>query len=198
MNEMAGQSDPGPSQVPLVETNAPLRIREGQYISRGQKIFDLIDASTVFAEFFAGTRQLTYLNRGTAVQVNALDNSAQQAFSKVSLIQPYYNEGTTFSLLRARLSNTDGRWKVGQLITVKTDADSKFGTWLPRTAVLQLGSKYIVFVKKGHVFAPAYVTVNERRGEWVDIGDSLSRDTNVAVNGWFMVDSESFVRVDSL
>ena len=198
MNEMGGQSDPNPPQIPTVETNTPLQIREGQYISQGQKIFDLINASTVFAEFFAGTEQLTYLSRGTAVQVNALDNSAQQAFSKVSLMQPYYSEGTTFSLLRARLSNADGKWKVGQLITVKTDADSKFGTWLPRTAVLQLGSRYIAFVKKEQVFVPAYISVKERRGEWVDIGESLSKDTEVAVNGWFMVDSESFVRVDSL
>lgn len=198
MNDMGLQSDVNPSQVPKVETNAPLQIREGQYVSQGQKIFDLINASSVFAEFFAGTQQLNYLKRGTSVQVDALDHPAQQAFSKVSLIQPYYDEGTTFSLLRARLGNADRKWKIGQLITVKTDTDTKFGTWLPRTAVLQMGTRNIAFVKKGQVFVPTYISVKERRGEWVDIGDSISKDAEVAVNAWFMVDSESFVRVDSL
>ena len=198
MGSMGGGASPSASKVPSVEVNSALQLREGQYVSTGQKLFDLVNANSVWAEFFAGAEQLKYLKRGTSIQVTALDNESLKSFAKISLVQPYYAEGSTFSLLRARIANQDKKWKVGQLIAVKTDADSKFGNWLPRTSILSLGSKYVVFVKKGAVFAPVYVSVNEHRGDWVDIGDSLDKNTEVAVNAWFMVDSESFIQVDSL
>jgi membrane fusion protein, copper/silver efflux system len=193
-----GNSGSVASQVPQVETNSPLQLREGQYVNQGQKIFNLINAGSVWAEFFAGADQLNYLKRGTPVQVTALDDRSQSSLTKISLVQPYYSEGSTFSLVRARVNNSGQRWKVGQLIEVKTDVDSKFGTWLPRTAVVHLGSRYVAFIKKQGNFVPVYITVVERRGDWVDIGDSLPKDMDVAVNAWFLVDSESFVRVDSL
>ncbi len=198
MNSMSEQSLPSPSQVPQVESNSPLLVREGQYLNAGQKVFSLINANSVWAEFFAGSDQLTILRKGTSVQVTSIDNPNQKSFSKISLIQPYYNEGTSFSLLRARINNPDKGWKVGQLVSVKADVDNKFGTWLPRSSVLHLGSRYVSFVKKDGTFVPAYVQVKEQRGEWVDIGDSLSKQSEVAVNAWFMVDSESFVKVDSI
>lgn len=199
MNSMGGGTGSlGPSQVPQVETNSPLQLREGQYVNQGQKLFSLINANSVWAEFFAGAEQLSYIKRGADVQVTALDNRSQHSFTKISLIQPYYNEGSTFSLVRAKINNAAKQWKVGQLIEVKTDVDSKFGTWLPRTAVLHLGSGFVAFVKRESNFVPVYVKIIERRGEWVDIGDSLAKDAEVAVNAWFMVDGESFVRVDSL
>lgn len=198
MNSMSAEPGDSPSQVPQVEGNSPLFVREGQYLNAGQKVFSLIHANSVWAEFFAGSDQLSILRKGTSVQVTSIDNPNHTSFSKISLIQPYYNEGTSFSLLRARISNPDKKWKIGQLVTVKADVDNKFGTWLPRTSVLHLGSRYVSFVKKDGTFVPAYVQVKEQRGEWVDIGDSLSKESEVAVNAWFMVDSESFVKVDSL
>ncbi|MBC8053891.1 MAG: efflux RND transporter periplasmic adaptor subunit [Sphingobacteriaceae bacterium] len=198
MNIMGAGSGSSAGQIPQIDTNSPLQIREGQYLAQGQKVFDLINSNSVFADFFASTRQLSSLKRGMAVQVTALDNPSQKAISKVSLIQPYFTDGNTFSLVRARISNGGLRWKIGQLITVKAESESAFGTWLPRTAVLQTGSKFIAFVKNGGAFVPAYVSVAVARGDWVNIGDSLNKKAEVAVNAWFMVDSESFVKVDSL
>jgi membrane fusion protein, copper/silver efflux system len=201
-NGMGGMSNgaqsANPVQVPVVQGNTPLQVREGQYVSQGQKLFSLINASSVWAEFFASPDQLRFFKRGTAVQISSIDKPNQKALSTVSLIQPYYSEGSSFPLLRAGVSNAQGIWKVGQLVEVKTDADSQYGVWLPKTAVLHLGTQYIAFVKRGQNFVPVYVTVGERRGDWVDIGDSLPKDADAAVNAWFMVDSESFVRVEKL
>lgn len=198
MDGMEGQPTSNPTGIPPVETNAPLQLREGQYVNQGQKLFELVNASSVFADFFAGTEHLVYFKKGREIQVSALDNPGQKSFSKISLIQPYYSEGNTFSLLRAKIDNGNKKWKIGQLITIKTDTESKFGVWLPRTAVLQLGTKYIAFVQKGKAFVPVYVTVAQKRGDWIDVGSSLGKTAEVAVNAWFMVDSESFVKVDSL
>ena len=72
------------------------------------------------------------------------------------------------------------------------------GTWVPRRSVLQMGGKYVVFVKLEGGFKPLYVEVASRMGDWVDIGKSLSNTTEIAANAWFLVDSESFVKPDSI
>ena len=198
MSEMSGSTAGLPSQIPQVETNSPIMVREGQYVSSGQKIFSLINAGTVWADFFAGADQLQYLKKGTSIQLASVDNSSQKAVSKINLVQPYYSGGTSFTRMRAKIDNPGMKWKVGQLISISTDVSTNFGNWLPRTAVLQMGTRYVAFVKNGGAFVPVYVKIKQHSGDWVDVADSLRKDQDVALNAWFMVDSESFVKVDSL
>ncbi|WP_207426961.1 efflux RND transporter periplasmic adaptor subunit [Pedobacter sp. SYSU D00535] len=198
MSSMGGGASSSTPSVPKVTSNAPLQLREGQYVSAGETLFQLINAADVWAEFFAGPEQLRFLKKGSLVQLTSVDDPRLKTAARVTLLQPYYSEGNSFSLLRAKVGNTARQWKVGQLISVKTELDRKFGTWIPRTSVLSLGTRNVVFVKQGAAFVPRYVELVERRGNWVDVGSGLSKDTELAVNAWFLVDSESLVDVDSL
>jgi hypothetical protein len=45
---------------------------------------------------------------------------------------------------------------------------------------------------------PVKVKVTGILGDWVNIGNSISKSADVAANAWFLVDSESFIKVDSL
>ncbi|MEJ7780863.1 MAG: efflux RND transporter periplasmic adaptor subunit [Daejeonella sp.] len=196
-----GKSESSSSAIPAlpdISTSSPIQLREGQYISAGQKLFSLINASQVWAEFYAAPDQLNEFKKGTTVQVQSVDILNQRTSVPVSLIQPYYNQGVNYSLVRATIPNADKRWKVGQLITVTREGKSNYGTWLPRTAVLQLGTRYVSFVHRKGAFVPVYVQVENLSGDWVDIGNSLNSHEPVAVNAWFLVDSESFIKVERL
>ena len=184
--------------VPVVSNSRPLSLREGQYVSAGQKLFDLINPSRVWVEFYAKPEQLANFKRGTVVKVASLNDPASKVSSKVSLIQPFYNEGSNFSLVRAPLDNQSGKWKVGELVTVRKETEGVSGTWLPRTAVLQVGTRQVIFTKRSFGFVPQTVTVKGVLGDWINIGGSLEKETEVAKNAWFLVDSESFIKVDSL
>lgn len=184
--------------LPDISTSSSIKLREGQYISAGQKLFSLINASQVWAEFYAAPDQLNGFKKGTMVEIQSVDVPNQKAIVPVSLIQPYYNQGVNYSLVRATVSNSDKTWKVGQLISVTNEGKSDYGTWLPRTAVLQLGTRYVSFVHRNGAFLPVYVKVFNLSGNWVDIGNSLPSTQRVAVNAWFLVDSESFIKVERL
>lgn len=184
-----------PASTPNVASSSPLLLREGQYVSVGQKLFGLVSASTVWAEFYARPDQLEKFKRGTMVQIQSIDNESKRSRVPVTLIQPYYNEGSNYSLVRASISNGNMLWKVGELVNVGSENTRKMGNWLPRKAVLQLGSKYVVFVKDGNAFKPAYASVKAISGDWVDIGNSIPQEQEVAENAWFLVDSESFITV---
>ena len=197
---MSGMSQATNQEIPSVEaisTGQALQIREGQYVNAGQTLFSLVNTDQVWAEFFANSEQLNGFKNGTKIMVNAVNSDGQGQEVKVNLIQPYYREGFNYSLIRANLPNVNRLWKVGQLINVlkKTELE---GNWVPKTAVLQLGKKYIVFVNRNAAFVPVYVDVNAITAEWVDVGNSLKSDQKIAHNAWFLVDSESFIKAERL
>lgn len=200
MGGMGGSGSAGTSgntPLPNVASNSPILLREGQYISVGQKLFGLVNANAVWAEFYVSPDNLQLFKRGITVQIESVDVKSKRARVPISLVQPYYNEGVNYSLVRATVPNENRHWKVGELITASTESTRKVGSWLPRTAVLQLGSRYVSFIKNNGAFTPRYVQVRSIAGDWIDIGNSITEDQEVASNAWFLVDSESFIKVQS-
>lgn len=197
-SSMGGSAVPASSSVPSINSTSALTIREGQYVSAGQKLFDLINATSVWAEFYLRPEQLKKISRGTEVEVTAADDPSMSVTTRVSLVQPYYNEGSSFTVARAVISNPGRVWRVGQLVNVNTNSDGVYGTWVPRKAVLQMGGRYVLFVKEQGGFKPVYINVINRMGDWVDIGKGISAQTEIAANAWFLVDSESFIKPDSI
>jgi hypothetical protein len=57
-----------------------------------------------------------------------------------------------------------------------------------------MGKKYIVFLNRDSAYVPVYVDVKAMAGEWVDVGESLNTDQKIAINAWFLVDSDSFIK----
>ena len=193
-----GSASNSTPSIPDVATNSPLQLREGQYVSVGQRLFSLVNSNVIWAEFYVNPSDIDKFKRGSMIEVQSVDVKAKRSRVPVSLIQPYYSEGTNYSLVRATVNNLDKSWKVGELITVKSESTRKIGNWLPRTAVLQLGTRYVSFIKKNNAFVPVYVAVKSISGEWIDIGNSIDMTQDVAVNAWFLVDSESFINVQSI
>lgn len=198
MSEMnsGGSADAIPS-VQAISTGQVLQIREGQYVSSGQKLFNLINTDQVWAEFFARPDQLQEFKQGFKVSIQSLDIAEQNSEVKVDFIQPHYREGINYSLIRANLSNSNSAWKVGQLISVLKQS-KVIGNWVPRSAVLQLGKRYAVFIKRNSAFVPVFVQVNTLSDKWVDIGNSLGDEQEIAINAWFLVDTESFIKAERL
>ncbi|MDP3468587.1 MAG: efflux RND transporter periplasmic adaptor subunit [Daejeonella sp.] len=184
-------------EIPDIPAGGSLQIREGQYINAGQKLFDLINTDQVWAEFFARPDQLQEFKPGKRVLVQSIDLADQRSEVAVSLIQPYFSNGINYSLIRANMPNSTKSWKVGQLISVSRDAAIE-GNWLPATALVQVGTQYVVFIKKDKGFIPVFVKLKHRADQWIDIGESLEPDTELAINAWFLIDSEGFIKAKRL
>jgi len=198
MNSMnTSASSPKVPEIPDIPTGGALQIREGQYINAGQKLFDLINTDQVWAEFFARPDQLQEFRQGKNVMVQSIDLADQRTEVTVSLVQPYFKDGTNYSLIRANVPNSTKIWKVGQLISVSREAAFE-GYWLPATALVQVGTQYVVFVKNDNVFVPVFVKLKHQADQWIDIGDSLKTDAELALNAWFLIDTESFIKAKRL
>lgn len=189
-----GSSASSSPEVPAVPTSSPLQLREGQYVSQGQSLFKIIKTNDVWVEFYIQPEQLEIFKRGTKITVSSTTADDKAAESLVSLVQPYYSSGSSYPLVRAVLPNSRKSWRIGEIVRVSKEEVKKNGVWLPKTAVLSLGGRSVSFVKQGAMFVPVDVSINGYAGEWVDIGESLG-DREVAMNAWFLMDSESFIQV---
>lgn len=195
---MGGSESQSSSSIPAINKPGPLSVREGQYVTAGQKLFNLINPSSLWAEFYLRPEQLDVIRKGTTLEISPADDPSLKIHTTVSLIQPYYNEGSNFTVARAVIENAGRRWRVGQLINVNTASEGIAGSWIPRKAVLQMGGRYVAFLKQPGGFRPVFVQVKNLTNDWADIGNSLSSTAEIAVDAWFLVDSESFIKPDSV
>lgn len=193
---MGGMGVSSSQELPAVAPSSPLQLREGQYISQGQTLFKIINSKDVWVEFYVQPEQLEVFKKGTRISVSSANTNDNPVESAVSIVQPYYSSGTNYPLVRAVLSNKAKRWRIGELVKVSKAEVKKSGVWLPRTAVLGLGGRSISFVKQDGLFIPRDVSIHAYAGDWVDIGESIG-DREVAINAWFLMDSEGFIQAEN-
>lgn len=195
MGGMPESSSPSPAPVPDVPATGPISLSEGQYVSAGETLFRVADNDRVWAEFYINPAQRKVLKPGVRVQIHSENNPDQKVSSEISTVLPFYKAGADFSLARAVLANSSDIWKPGQLVTARIAGKNKEGNWLPRSSVLQMGTRYVAFVRRHGVFIPVNIKVEGTAGNWIDVGSSLGEEDEAALHAGFLVDSESFIKV---
>src|SRR5262249_44236435 len=93
---------------------------------------------------------------------------------------------------RVELDNPDLRLKPEMYVTAEIAATLDEGLAVPADAVLDSGTKQVVFVAggDGH-FEPRAVRLGQRAGDYVEVLDGVRDGEQVVVAANFMVDSES-------
>ena len=126
----------------------------------------------------------------------SFDNTNKEAVNaKVNFVQPFFKAGENFIKLRVYLNNVNGKHEMGQLVTARFNATSN-GLWIPTTAVLNLGTRKIVFVKRRGMFRPYWVETGRESSDWTELISGADESDSIAYKAQFMVDSESFIKVN--
>ncbi len=100
-----------------------------------------------------------------------------------------------FIFVRAALPAQNNSPLIGQLVTGKATYSTGTALWVPKEAVLDLGTQSVVFLKVNGVFKPSSVQTGERANGLVEVLSGLNAKDVIAANAQFLVDSESFIRV---
>ncbi|MBS1491133.1 MAG: efflux RND transporter periplasmic adaptor subunit [Bacteroidetes bacterium] len=172
-----------------------LSIREGMYVTTGQSLFNVVEGTQLWAELYFPA-SVTQLQVGDPLQLKVNDSEKSIA-SRVDFIQPFYSEGTPFLLVRSYLDATKNQLKVGQMITghrVYTDHDK---LWVSRQAVIDLGVQQVAFILKEGIFTPVPVKTGMQSGEEIEIIEGLNESSEIAMNAQYLIDSESFIKIEN-
>lgn len=169
-----------------------ISIREGDYVSAGQALFGILNPSMLRVELDVPMSDKRGIRMGAPVSI-ALAN-ADTLSAKVDFIQPFFSEGDEFLKVWVYITNS-GNLTVGQLVDAEITLPSVEGLWIPREAIVDLGARKIVFVKEKGTFVPKTITTGGERDGFVQI-NGLASSEEVAANGQYLVDSESFIRIE--
>lgn len=170
-----------------------LSIREGMYLSTGQTIVKVVNTQQVWAEFDIAQNKIAGLKLGDPILVAA--DSKNEIEAKVNFVQPFFKGEEKFTKVRVHLVNPDSKYKIGQLIEGSVD-DVSESLWIPASARLDLGTKEIAFVKKDGAFKPKLITTSRNSGDKREVVRGLSERDSIAYDAHFLIDSESFVKVN--
>jgi len=168
---------------------------KGMHVESGKTLYRLADLSVVWIEVDFHELDLSELRVGANAEVTAEAWPGQRLSGRIVNVYPYMAEQTRTVKARVALPNRDGRLKPGMFVTVDVGVTSGDGLLVPADAVVDSGSRQIVFVAQGQGhFEPRDVTVGPRAGGQAIILAGLHEGEEVAARGTFFLDSESQMR----
>lgn len=175
--------------------NQVLSVKEGTYIEKGQTLFRLANNEIVWAVLKVYEKDIPLVKMNSKTEIYT-ENSSLPIFTGITnFIEPFHATNDKTLNVRVYVTNSDKKLKIGQLITGKIFTESKKGLWIPKTAVLDLGMKKIVFVKKQNLFQAKAIETSFEVNNLIQIIAGIDENTEIAINAQYLTDSESFIKV---
>ena len=184
--------------APSATPTPALTLQEGSYVSTGQTLFQVMNTAQVWGLFQPGPGEVAQLRPGQMMQVFVAGDAVHSLTARVELVEPTYRAGASTPAVRVSLPNARGLLRRGTRLTAHVASSSSSGWWLPRAAVVDLGTRQVAFVRRGRTFVPVTVQVSQRTAAQVQVRQQgLTGTEDVAANGQYLVDSESFLQTSS-
>ena len=184
-------STPAPAEV----TNTELALKEGMYVQKGQPLFTVYNPDRLWAllELFPGQQQAVKV--GDYVSMYA-ESDPLPIHGKIDVIEPFYSKGSRSIAARVYFDNSRLHIPVGSQLKATISTHGVEGNWLPASAIVSLGNEKVVYVKNGNGFEARKITIGMTFNKKWQVISGITIKDSVAENAAFMMDSESFTRIN--
>ncbi|MEO5996392.1 MAG: efflux RND transporter periplasmic adaptor subunit [Chitinophagaceae bacterium] len=191
----SGNNNPG-GMKGINVTTEELFLKEGMYIQKGQSIFSVYNPSKVWAllNIYADNQGL--IKRGNAVQLTAETAPDNSFTGRVDFIEPFFRKENKTLSVRVYFDNSKLQLPVGSQVKAKISGSPQMADWLPKESIVSLGLDKVVFVKAPGGFTPHIVATGFTNNGKRQILNGLAVTDSVAQNAQFLMDSESFIKIN--
>jgi Cu(I)/Ag(I) efflux system membrane fusion protein len=165
---------------------------QGKRFDVGETLFDIADLSTVWviSEVFA--HEIPLIKLGQPAKIHLSFFPGKEFSSKIDLIYPTLSGSTRTARVRFTISNPDGLLKPQMFTDVEIKIDLGNKLVIPSDAVIDTGTKQVVYMDKGEgYFEPREVALGMRTDEMVEVTKGLKAGDKVAAAANFLIDSEA-------
>ena len=193
---MDAMGDPSSSNSDAKGTSAG-QIREGMYINKGQTLFVVNDCRQVWAILSVNISSQIQLKKGVPVTLYS-EVLADSINANIDLVEPVYQDKQRFAQARIYLDNPGRIFKINSFIKGKISIQAQ-ALSVPLSAVYDLGSRRIVWVKTGRtadgigLFEARIVFTGMTSDKMIEIVNGLKGDEEIALDAGYMLDSESIL-----
>ena len=170
---------------------------QGAAVKAGDMALRIVDLSTVWLDAQVYAQDLPFIKLGQEATADVEGAPGKRFSGKVVFIHPQVDPQTRTATVRMALDNRELTLRPGLYATAHVQAQLADDALLvPREAVLDTGTRQIVFISEGggH-FSPRTVTTGSAGEDgMVQVLDGLAAGQTVVTSGQFLLDAESRMR----
>mgnify|MGYP001091471319 CR=1 FL=1 len=164
----------------------------GMRVMAGEKLFDIVDLSTVWIIADIYESDLAFVRIGTPAKVALSYIPGNEFSTKIDYIYPFLSPETRTARVRLILTNPKGILKPQMFTRVEIKVDLGRRLVIPAEAIIDTGTRQIVYVDKGEgLFEPREVKIGLRTEEVAEVLYGVRPGEKVAASGAFLLDSEA-------
>jgi Cu(I)/Ag(I) efflux system membrane fusion protein len=164
-------------------------VSPGQRVSRGEELYLLADLSRVWIVADLFEQEARFVRAGQTATVFYQDHAVQ---GRVSEVLPQFDPVSRTLKVRLDVDNPQFLFRPDMYVEVEFTFDRPSAVTVPVDAVVDSGLRKTVYVDHGDgTFEPRVVETGWQIGDRVEIKQGLEVGERIAVEGTFLLDSES-------
>jgi RND family efflux transporter MFP subunit len=168
---------------------------EGARITPADALFEITDLGQIWVQADVYEAELTRVKLGTPAALTLGAYPGRLFRGRVAFIDPQMDPKTRTVKVRVQFANAQGELKPEMFGEVTFQTKGRTGLTVPVDAVLDSGTRKVVFVALGDGrFEPREVEAGASLGESIEIMKGLKAGEEVITRANFLVDSESRLR----
>jgi Cu(I)/Ag(I) efflux system membrane fusion protein len=172
------------------------KINLGDYIKKGQSLYEIADISTVWILFDVYESDIPWVKQGDKVEFTVRALPIETFNGEISFIDPVINSVTRVASARVIIKNPGRKLKPEMFVrgVLKSRLDNeKEVIIVPKSAVMWTGERSVVYVKNATSdkmdFMMRMVTLGPSLGDSYLIKEGLEVGEEIATNGTFSIDA---------
>ena len=171
-------------------------VSAGDYVQKGQSLFEVTNLSQLWVVFDAYESDLPWIREGDTIRFSVQSLPGQTFTSEVTFINPVISQQKRVAEVRTEVKNHQQKLKPEMF--ARGVVQSKLpgvesALLIPKSAVLWTGKRAVVYVKQPGVAQPTFayreVTLGPEAGGQYIIRDGLAEGEEVVANGVFKIDA---------
>jgi membrane fusion protein, copper/silver efflux system len=167
----------------------------GARVTAGEPLFEIANLDRVWIQADVYESELPFIRLGAPATTTLSYVPGRTWTGRVTFIAPTVDPMTRTVKVRSEFDNADGALKPDMFGDVVIQQPVRRVIVVPDSAVLQTGTRSVVFVVKGDgTFEPREVSVGTKSEQFYEVRGGLTAGEKVVTQANFLIDSESRLR----
>jgi membrane fusion protein, copper/silver efflux system len=165
---------------------------EGARVTPGEPLFEIANLDHLWVQADVYESELQFIKLGAPATTTLSHIPGRVWTGRVTFIAPTVDPMTRTVKVRTEIDNGDGAVKPDMFGDVVIQQPERRVVVVPDSAVLQTGTRSVVFIVKGDgTFEPREITTGTKEEQFYEVRSGLTSGEKVVTQANFLIDSES-------